>query len=322
MRPISRGAVFWGAAFITAGVVVLAIQQGWISNQIVSDAAQFWPLFLIGAGVAIIFAGALGVIATALAGVLLGVLVGGFIGGGATFSTACGTGEPGALEAFADGTLGSGAEVDIDLNCVTLEVSTGDDRVWTVSADEETAAQLEVSDDPDRLGVQADDTVIIGTEHRRHVGVVVPGDEGISLSSSLNAGDTTFDLADGRWGEISLSGNAVAIHVDLSGAEADGFSGSMNAGAMEIVLGADSVPGSIGLSGNAASFEVCASDELALQVTVSENVATGHNLDEAGLSEDDGVWRTPGFSSADNRVEITFSGNAASFNLNPEGGCS
>ena len=83
MQRVSRGAVFWGAAFITAGIVVLAIQQGWITEQVLSDAAQWWPLFLIGAGVAIIFAGALGVLATAAAGILLGVLVGGLIGGGA-----------------------------------------------------------------------------------------------------------------------------------------------------------------------------------------------------------------------------------------------
>ena len=53
--------------------------------------------------------------------------------------------------------------------------------------------------------------------------MIIPADEGTNLSSSLNAGDATFDLSDGRWGDVSLSGNAVAIHVDLSGAQADGF---------------------------------------------------------------------------------------------------
>ncbi len=297
MRPVSRGAVFWGTALVTAGVVVLAIQQGWISQDILSQAVQWWPLFLIGAGVAIIFAGALGVVATALAGVLLGLLVGGFIGGGATLPTSCGTGEPAALEAYEDGTLASGAEVDIDLNCVTLEVSAGDGQVFTVSADEETASQLDVSADPDRLEVSSDDTVIIGSDHRLHVGVVVPGDEGTSLSSSLNAGDATFDLADGRWGEISLSGNAVAIRVDLSGAEADGVSGSMNAGAMEVVLDADSAPGSISLSGNAASFEVCASDEIGL--ADHRRRERGHRPQPRGGRAERGWWRV-----ADGRLRL------------------
>jgi hypothetical protein len=322
MRPVSRGAVFWGLALITAGIVVLALQQGLLTQDLASQAVDWWPLILIGAGTAIIFSGALGVVATAIAGVLVGVLIGGFIGGAASFPSGCGTGEPQALRAYEDGTLATGAEVDIDLNCVTLEVSAGADQDWTVSADEETADRLEVSADPDRLEVRADDTVTLGSEHRLHVRVVVPGGEGTNLSSSLNAGDATMDLAGGRWGEISLSGNAVAMSVDLSGAEAGDFSGSMNAGSMGISLDEGSSPGSMSLSANAGSFEVCAPDAIGLAITVGENVATGHNLEEAGLTQDGDVWRTADFDSADTQIEISFSGNAASLTLNPEGGCS
>jgi len=103
MRPVSRGAVFWGAALVTGGVTVLLIQQGVIGADFISEAARWWPLILIGAGVAIIFAGALGAVATALAGVLLGALVGGLIAGGPILSASCGLGNPGPLEPYAEG---------------------------------------------------------------------------------------------------------------------------------------------------------------------------------------------------------------------------
>jgi Domain of unknown function (DUF5668) len=320
MRPVSRGAVFWGAAFVTAGVVVLAIQQGWISDDVLGQAAQWWPLFLIGAGVAIIFAGTLGVIATAAAGVLLGLLVGGLIGGGANISTACGPGEPGPLQAYQDGSFSGAADVEIDLNCVTLVVTGGPGNDWSLEADEESADRIDLSVDEDSFDLQADDTVV--NTQRLNVGVTIPAEEGTNVSSSLNAGEATFDLSDGQWGGVDLSGNAVAIHVDLSGVDADSFQASMNAGAMDILLSSETSLESLELSANAGSFEVCAAEDLGLSITIGSNVATGHNLEEAGLTEDGNVWRTPGYASADTQIDITFSGNAAAFTLNREGDCS
>ena len=111
--------------------------------------------------------------------------------------------------------------------------------------------------------------------HRLNVGVTIPAEEGTSLSSSLNAGEATFDLSDGQWGEVDLSGNAVAIHVDLSGADADSFQCSMNAGAMDIQLSSDTSLDSLQLSANAGSFEVCAAEDIGLAITVGSSVATG-----------------------------------------------
>lgn len=321
MRPVSRGAVFWGTAFVTAGLVVLAIQQGWISDDVLGQAAQWWPLFLIGAGVAIIFAGALGVFATAAAGILLGLLVGGLIGGGANMSTACGPGEPGSLEAYRDGSFSGSADVEIDLNCVTLVVAGGSGTDWSVELDADSADRVDLESGDDGFDLQADDTVVVGT-HRLNVGVTIPAEEGTNLSSALNAGDATLDLSDGQWGDVDLSGNAVAIHVDLSGADADSFQASMNAGAMDIQLTGDTALDALQLSANAGSFQVCATDDIGLAVTIGSTVATGHNLDEEGLTEDGNVWRTQGFEDADTQIEIMFSGNAAAFTLNPEGGCS
>ena len=96
----------------------------------------------------------------------------------------------------------------------------------------------------------------------------------------------------------------------------------LNAGSFSLQLDEGSRPGPIDLSANAGSFDVCAPDDIGLAITIGEDVATGHNLEEAGLTADGDVWRTPNYDAAENQIEITFSGNAASFTLNPEGGCS
>lgn len=319
---MSRGAIFWGAAFIAAGATVLLIQQGYVDEQLLGNAGQWWPLLLIGAGVAVIFAGALGALATGLAGILLGVLVGGFLGGAASFPTSCGTGDPPALRALEDGSFDGAADIEIELNCATLDVAAAEGDAWTVEADDETADILEVAADATELDIRANEDVVLSQDHPLRVGVTLPGGEGSNLATSLNAGDARFDLRDARWGSITIGGNAVSIEVDLSGAEAERVEASLNAGSVTLQVDEDSLIGSIQLSGNAGSFDVCATHSVGLEITVGENVATGHNLDEAGLIEDGGVWRTPDFEDADTQLEISFSGNAASFTVNPEGGCS
>ncbi len=179
MRPVSRGAVFWGLALITAGIVVLALQQGLVTEDLVSQAVDWWPLILIGAGVAIVFSGTLGVIATALAGVLVGVLIGGFIGGAASLPTSCGSGDPLPLQRLPGRRRSTApADVEIELNCATLEVGGGSGDQWTVEADEETADILEVADDDGSLGVRTAEDIGFESEHRLHVGVTVPGRSG------------------------------------------------------------------------------------------------------------------------------------------------
>ena len=316
-----RGAIFWGAALVTAGLVILAIQQGYVSDEILGEATRWWPLILIGAGVAVLFAGALGSVATLLAGVLLGLLIGGLIAGAGSFPTSCGGGDPGPLRAFDDGSFGgSNADVELDLNCVTLEVAGGAGDQWVVEADEDAASDLEISSGDRSLEIRSQEGVSLGG--RRHVAVAVPADALTNLSTSLNAGEATLDLAGGQWGAIQVDGNATSILIDLSDAVADTIEASLNAGSAGIQFSDQTDVGSVRLSANAGEFHVCVPEDVGLQVTIGSSVATGHNLDEEGLTEDGDVWRTANYASADTQIDIVFSGNAAAFTLNPEGGCS
>jgi len=271
--------------------------------------------------VAVIFAGRLGAVATGLAGVLLGALIGGLIGGAVSFPTACGGDDPGPVQPFEHGSFaGTSADVELDLNCISLEVVGSAGQGWIVEADEESAADLELSSGERNLEIRSGDAVSLGG--RRHVAVALPNDGGTNVSASLNAGDATLDLAGGHWGAIHMDGNAAAFVVDLSDAEVDSIEASLNAGSAGIRFSDQTDVGSVRLSANAGEFHVCVPDGIGLQVTIASDVAVGHNLDDEGLTEDGDVWRRPGYASAENQIDIVFSGNAAEFTLNPEGGCS
>jgi hypothetical protein len=73
---------------------------------------------------------------------------------------------------------------------------------------------------------------------------------------------------------------------------------------------------------NAGSIEVCTADGVALRVTTDANITFSHNLDESDLQHVGDTWSTVGYADATDRVRIDLEGNAASFTLNPEGGCS
>jgi LiaI-LiaF-like transmembrane region len=320
MNARPSGAIFWGAAFVSAGIVILAIQQGWVSSVTLNEAIQWWPLILIGAGIAVIFAGALGSVATALAGALLGVLVGGLIGSGGALPTACAGGDPGPLQPFGEGSfVGREADVELDLNCVTLEVAGGAGKGWVLHADEDSVSDLEVDSGDRGLEIRSGDVVSLGG--RRHVALVLHAERDINLSASLNAGEATLELGAARWGVIDVEGNATSIRIDLSDAVAETVEASLNAGSAGIMFSDQTDVGSVRLSANAGEFHVCVPDGVGLQVAMGSDVAVGHNLDDEGLTEDGDVWRTSGYASAATQIDIEFSGNAAAFTLNPEGGC-
>ena len=75
------------------------------------------------------------------------------------------------------------------------------------------------------------------------------------------------------------------------------------------------------MSVNAGSIEVCTENGVALQVAVDPNLTFSTNLDESGLTKAGDTWSTAGYADATDRVHIDLEGNAASFTLNPEGGC-
>ena len=75
------------------------------------------------------------------------------------------------------------------------------------------------------------------------------------------------------------------------------------------------------MSVNAGSIDVCTADGVALSVTTNANITFSTNLDESGLTRAGDTWSTAGYAAAADQVHIDLEGNAASFTLNPKGGC-
>jgi hypothetical protein len=73
---------------------------------------------------------------------------------------------------------------------------------------------------------------------------------------------------------------------------------------------------------NAGSIEMCTTHDVALRITLTDANAFGDNLADSGLERSGDTWSTSGWADADLLVTVTVSGNAGSFDLNPEGGCS
>jgi hypothetical protein len=316
-----RGLLFWGLALITGGAVALAAQQGYIDQDFLTGAWRLWPLILVAIGVSIIVSKTpFAIVGTILAALVVGSAGGALIAVGPGVA-ACGGSEPSTLTTE-QGTFGDSAQVSLDFNCGTLEVSTTDGDEWSVASGRRGGDPARITASGDRLRVES-------SEHdgwwngggRQHWIVGLPTGTSYQLDITPNAADATIDLGGGRFTSVSLHPNAGAVRLILSDATVDDLDLSLNAGSAVILIGAGmSMDASV--SANAGSIEVCTDDGVALSVTTDTNFTFSDNLDDSDLQRVGDTWSTPGFADASDQVRIDLEGNAGSFTLNPEGGCS
>lgn len=91
----------------------------------------------------------------------------------------------------------------------------------------------------------------------------------------------------------------------------------MNAGRARVSLGAGSTQGS--LAANAGAIDLCVPADAALVLRVPDQLTFAHNLEQRGLTRDGDTWRRAG--SGGDTIDLSVNGNAASFTLDPDGGC-
>ena len=151
---INRGLVFWGVALITAGTVALAIQAGLIPADAARQAWRLWPLLLVGIGLAVIASRTpFSMVATLLAGVVAGVPDG--------LSLGCG-GEP-TESVNAEGSFATDGEVELDISCGELRVTTQAGTAWGVLARHGADEEPQVTSDADSFRVSAEGGGFIGS---------------------------------------------------------------------------------------------------------------------------------------------------------------
>ncbi len=316
---VNRGFAFWGVALITAGVVALAIQAELIPADSARQAWRLWPVVLVVIGLSIIAARTpFALVATLAAGLVAGGLAGTLVAGvGDGFGVGCG-GE--ATETVtADGTFGGDAQVVLDFNCGELAVSTGNGTDWSVVARHGSDREPQISSDGDSLRVSAGGDGFIGfSEGRQEWDVVLPTEATLDLTVDANASSSQLDLDDADLSRLGIDANAGDLNIGLAGATVAELRIDANAGSLSIVTDdATTLDGSVEM--NAGSLELCTSDGSVVAITIDDpNVTFSHNLDDLGLSRVGDTWST-GDGDADITLEVD--GNAASFTLNPEGGC-
>ena len=316
---INRGLVFWGVALITAGAVALAIQSDAIDGDSARRLWRYWPVVLIVIGLAVIAARTpLAMVGTLAAGLVVGGLAGTLVSGWPDgLSLGCGGETPESVSA--DGGFESRGEVTLDLNCGDLAVSTDDGAAWSVAA-RYADVEPEISSDAGSLHVRSRGGGFPGFDDSRQAwDVILPTDVELDLSVDANAASSALDLGGANLTSFQIDANAGEVTIRLPSAAVEDLSVDANAGSISIETdGSTTLAGSVEM--NAGSLELCVPDSVVVAITIEDdNVTFSHNLGESGLTREGDTWRSGSGTAA---VTLDVDGNAASFSLNPEGGCS
>jgi hypothetical protein len=298
------------------------VQQGLIQRETLSGAWRLWPVILIAIGLSIVLARTpFSIIGTIVAALVLGIAGGALVTVGP--GIAC-TGDIPQQSETSNGefTEGETATVDLDFNCGELAVAMVDGSAWTAETAVAGSREVELRADGGSLQVQSSDEGgfdINGGRQRWDIGL------GSGLTYDLNVGanaaDVDLTLGGGTFSVLSIDPNAASLFIDLAGTTVQELRVSMNAGSADILTDAATVLDGT-LSMNAGSVELCTPPDAALRFTVDANVTFSHNFDDRGLVQSGDTWESAAFDGATESIDLRLEGNAASFTLNPDGGCS
>jgi hypothetical protein len=319
---VRRGLLFWGIFFIALGAVPLVIRSGIVDESAAGDLWRLWPVGLIAIGVAIIVGrSGVALATTIVAALVLGILAGGALAVGDDWVgavTGCGNrDEPPDATFEVDGDLATGSDVDVRFDCGELDLATAIGEAWRLDARYAGAQpDVEIADDQVRLGTPGGGPFAGSRRHEWQL--ELPTEPQINLDVEINGANARLGLFGARLGTFDLQTNAGDTVVDLAGAEAGDVELRANAGRLGMIVGQTAMTGRIQL--NASALDLCAPEGTGLRLDTTGSVALGHNLDELGLDEADGVWTRIARDGA-GTIALEIDGNAASVTLEGEGGC-
>jgi hypothetical protein len=312
--------LFWGLGLLSAGLVALAIQQNWLDRGVMASAWRLWPLVLVAIGLSLILSRTPYALAgTALSAVVIGTIVGTAIAVGPLIGISCSSGsEPTELRT-SQGSFGSSASLDWQMNCGDLTVNVDSSSGWTAAVARSNGPNPNVEGSSERLQITSGDSgdFLGGGKERWEIDLPVATTYAADIQT--NAVKATMNLSGSHFSSFSMQPNAADVRIDFTDGRVSDLDLQLNAGSTVITTsGGTSLSGQI--EENAGSVHLCAPADAALRITVS-GVAFGTNLGESSLSQDGDTWESSTYANAEHKITLTVHGNAASFDLNPTGGC-
>jgi hypothetical protein len=322
---INRRFLGWGVFFIVLGAVPLAVRAGALTTDQVAAWWGLWPLIIVGIGVGIVlgrtpfeFLGSIVVAAT------FGLMAGAFVtvGGQGFPGDVCGSETGQSTFESRSGTFAGPASVDLQLDCGRLDVHGVTAGGWTFDATGDPAGEPSVDADGDSLRVHSREggfrAGFVGRRDDWQVGV--PTGVPLTLNVQLNAGQATIAPGAAQLDDLSVQLNAGSITIDLGEVTTlDSIDVQGNAGSASLTLPNASLDGRLQV--NAGSIEFCVPAGAGLRVRTGSNPIASYDLDGEGLLRNGDTWESPGYDSADVRIDLRVEANVGSISLNPEDGC-
>ena len=319
---IDRRLVGFGLFLITVGGVMIAVRQGVLSADDAQKAWSLWPLILVGVGLSIVLAGRPGAI---IGGLVLAVTFGAMLGGIAATGTFPGVGfcaggrDQGSPFAASGGALDANARVTVAQDCGDLTIGTVAGSTWNVSGDSSDGQPPRIEDSANGLRVRTRDGAPFDLGGSSRWNVVLPRDPAIDLSVTVNGGQSRITLAGANVTTLKVDANAGSIDVDLRDVTALGDANiEVNFGSATLRLPNRRLSGT--LSVNAGSAALCVPAGAGLRVRL-DSAAASNDFASHGLLETSGIWQTPGYATAEVRLELRADVNAGSLALDPTRQC-
>jgi hypothetical protein len=315
---IRRGLLFWGFFLIPLGALPLLVRAGVLDSASFAQGWRLWPLILVAIGIAIVVGRSrLAALGTATVALVLGLAVGGALASGNFWFDVvsdCALGDRTSLHDSEAGDFGQVASIELDFRCGTVELATGGTTGWTFDADYRGQTPV-VDSGPNRLSIRAPERD--GGQHNDWKVTVAPTLLN-RIDLTTNAATATLDLAGAALSSVRANLNAGDLTVDAGSASVGTVDLELNAGRIRVTLGSGEVRGSLQV--NAGAIDLCVPDDAGLQIRVNEQLTFVHNLGERGLSREGQAW-VRNSTGDGGTIDLDVEGNAASFTLNPTGGC-
>jgi len=321
---LDRRLLGWGLFFILVGGIPLAVRTNLLSAEAVGQWANLWPLLLIGWGIGLLLRNSpIDWIGGAITAITFGVMGGGLLAtgfSGVPFASGCSSNQPMTAFATRGGDLAATAQVNVSFNCGTLRVGTADGTAWSLAGSDRNGPGPRVTSTSGLVSIEPDDSIGFPGGMRSDWTVTLPRTPAIGFGLTLNAGEGSVDLTGATISSATATLNAGKLDLAMGAVtHADDVNTTVNAGAAAITL--DNGARSVNLSLNAGSIQLCVPTGTALRATWAGTLGS-NNFSASGLTKvDESTWTSAGFDASQPHTELHVTANAGSFELRIGGTC-